>query len=75
MIKCIKKLLKLQESIPKKALVNSNGRPKIEVDPSWLLLSKLAGNSNKELAKQIGCSERTIRRRLKEYNYDIEEEE
>lgn len=64
---CLKRLLKKQTKKTKYPLVNPNGRPRLEIDKGWLLLGKHMGLSNKELARQIGCSDKTIRRRLKEY--------
>lgn len=49
-----------------KPLKNLDGRPKIKLDKDQILLWKLAGKSNSEIARELGVSEGTIRNRLKE---------
>lgn len=49
-----------------KPLENADGRPKIKLDKDQILLWKLAGKSNSEIARELGVSEGTIRNRLKE---------
>lgn len=63
MIKIFKKFFKKQATI----FSNPNGRPKIKIDMKKVLLLKDVGKSNYEIAKIMGVSEATIRRRLKEY--------
>ena len=45
---------------------NSNGRPKVAINELQLLHLKDAGKSNREIARILGVSEATIRRRLKD---------
>ena len=45
---------------------NPNGRPKLTINELKLLHLKDAGKSNREIARILGVSEATIRRRLKE---------
>lgn len=63
----LSRLRRLFKNEPKKKpFKNSNGRPKIELDKDQILLWKLAGKSNSEIARELGVSEGTIRNRLKE---------
>lgn len=63
----LSRLSKIFKNKPeKKFLKNPNGRPKIELDKAQILLWKLAGKSNSEIARELGVSEGTIRNRLKE---------
>lgn len=64
MLSRLRKIFKNEPN--KKLLKNPNGRPKIELDKDQILLWKLAGKSNSEIARKLGVSEGTIRNRLKE---------
>lgn len=44
---------------------NPNGRPKVAINELKLLHLKDTGKSNREIARILGVSEATIRRRLK----------
>lgn len=50
----------------KKPLINPNGRPKIELDLRIIKKMHEIGKSNRQIAKKMGVSEKTIRNRLKE---------
>lgn len=45
---------------------NPDGRPRLELDLERLQELKIAGKSNRELAHIFGCSEATIRNRIKQ---------
>lgn len=49
-----------------KAVKNAH-RPRIDIDMEQLRLMKLAGLSNREIARRLHCSEGTVRNRLNEH--------
>ena len=44
---------------------NPDGRPRKELDQEQIQSFKQQGKSNREIAKTLGCSESTIRNRLR----------
>ena len=44
---------------------NRDGRPRKQLDREQIQLFKQQGKSNREIAKLMGCSEGTIRNRLR----------
>ncbi|MDM5250987.1 MULTISPECIES: helix-turn-helix domain-containing protein [unclassified Lysinibacillus] len=50
---------------------NPNGRPKVAINELKLLHLKDTGKSNREIARILGVSEATIRRRLKDIEMKI----
>lgn len=62
----VSRITSLFKKESKKTFGNPDGRPKIEISEKRLLYMKDSGKSNREIAKIIGVSEATIRRRLKE---------
>ena len=59
----LQKFLRKEE---KKPLINPNGRPKIELNLIRIKKMHEIGKSNRQIAKKLGVSEKTIRNRLKE---------
>lgn len=49
-----------------KTFSNNDGRPRLEFDFQKLADLKQQGKSNREIAKIFGCSEGTIRNRIRE---------
>lgn len=62
----LKKFLKSKKKNEEWRGGNPNGRPKVPINELKLLHLKDAGKSNREIARILGVSEATIRRRLKE---------
>lgn len=62
MVSRIKGIFKKKEQ---KDFGNPNGRPQIPLDADKIADFKRLGKSNREIAKLLGVSEATIRRRLK----------
>lgn len=62
----LKRFLKNKKNDEKWRGGNPNGRPKLTINELKLLHLKEGGKSNREIARILGVSEATIRRRLKE---------
>lgn len=61
----IKRAFRKLGIIKSKPLVNSNGRPKLNVSADEIFVLHCRGLSNCEIARKFGISEGTVRNRLK----------
>jgi DNA-binding CsgD family transcriptional regulator len=58
-------MLKMPWSKSKVTFSNPEGRPAKKIDLEQIQMMKQQGKSNREVARILGCSEGTIRSRLK----------
>ena len=64
----LRKLLRKIGLIKPKKLANPEGRPPKDLDLDTIYDLKKKGVSNRQIAKQLGVSEGTIRTRIKQIN-------